>query len=137
MVAGDGELGWPSGAPFDRIIVTASTDHVPEAWRDQLVDGGLLELTEVPGGPGVVLQLEYLPGASELLNDAVPLSGTPHAGAHLIRLGFEFAAGDHRAFAGDRAKDLPAQIDRGVLLDVAVVEEALDGRRVARARISA
>jgi protein-L-isoaspartate(D-aspartate) O-methyltransferase len=44
IVVGDGELGWPPGAPFDRIIATASADHVPQAWRDQLADGGLVEL---------------------------------------------------------------------------------------------
>ncbi|GAB1646885.1 protein-L-isoaspartate O-methyltransferase family protein [Krasilnikovia sp. MM14-A1259] len=30
------------GGPFDRIIVTASTDHVPDHWCAQLVPGGLL-----------------------------------------------------------------------------------------------
>lgn len=44
VVVGDGHQGWPSGAPFDRIIATASCDHVPRAWRDQVVDGGLVEL---------------------------------------------------------------------------------------------
>ena len=53
VVVGDGELGWPRGAPFDRIIVTASAGHVPQAWRDQLVDGGLVELPLrlAPGSP--------------------------------------------------------------------------------------
>ena len=44
VVVGDGRRGWPDGAPFDRVIATASSDHVPQAWRDQLVDGGLVEL---------------------------------------------------------------------------------------------
>ena len=41
---GDGREGWPRGAPYDRIIVTASTPAVPRAWYDQLAEGGLLEL---------------------------------------------------------------------------------------------
>jgi protein-L-isoaspartate(D-aspartate) O-methyltransferase len=41
---GDGLEGWSLGAPYDRIMVTASSDHIPQAWRDQLVDGGLVEL---------------------------------------------------------------------------------------------
>ena len=44
VVVGDGREGWVVGAPYDRIIVTAASDHVPRAWRDQLVDGGLVQL---------------------------------------------------------------------------------------------
>jgi protein-L-isoaspartate(D-aspartate) O-methyltransferase len=48
---GDGRLGLPSQAPFDRIVVTASSDFVPEAWRNQLVEGGLVEVP-LRLGPG-------------------------------------------------------------------------------------
>lgn len=44
VVRGDGREGWPRGAPYDRIIVTASAPAVPRAWYDQLAEGGLLEL---------------------------------------------------------------------------------------------
>jgi protein-L-isoaspartate(D-aspartate) O-methyltransferase len=44
VVVGDGREGWSAGAPYDRIIVTASNDQVPQAWRDQLVEGGVVEL---------------------------------------------------------------------------------------------
>lgn len=37
---GDGTLGWPEHAPYDRIICGAAGPDVPEAWIDQLVDGG-------------------------------------------------------------------------------------------------
>lgn len=40
--AGDGSLGWPEHAPFDRVIATAAARHVPPAWIDQLADGGVL-----------------------------------------------------------------------------------------------
>ena len=39
---GDGYLGWPEQAPFDRIIVTAAPDHVPPPLVDQLAVGGHL-----------------------------------------------------------------------------------------------
>lgn len=39
---GDGYGGWPEQAPFDRIIVTAAPDHVPEPLLDQLAVGGTL-----------------------------------------------------------------------------------------------
>jgi len=44
VVVGDGRQGWAAGAPYDRIIVTAASDGIPSAWRDQLVDGGLVQL---------------------------------------------------------------------------------------------
>lgn len=37
---GDGYLGWPEHAPFDKIIVTCSPEHVPRALFDQLADEG-------------------------------------------------------------------------------------------------
>jgi protein-L-isoaspartate(D-aspartate) O-methyltransferase len=37
---GDGYLGWPEHAPFDKIIVTCSPEKVPQALVDQLKDGG-------------------------------------------------------------------------------------------------
>jgi protein-L-isoaspartate(D-aspartate) O-methyltransferase len=39
---GDGYLGWPEEAPFDRIMVTAAPDHVPPPLVDQLAIGGIL-----------------------------------------------------------------------------------------------
>jgi protein-L-isoaspartate(D-aspartate) O-methyltransferase len=39
---GDGYLGWPDAAPFDRIIVTAAPDKVPQALIDQLAVGGIM-----------------------------------------------------------------------------------------------
>jgi protein-L-isoaspartate(D-aspartate) O-methyltransferase len=44
VATADGRHGWAAGAPYDRIIVTASTDDVPRAWFDQLVVGGRLVL---------------------------------------------------------------------------------------------
>jgi protein-L-isoaspartate(D-aspartate) O-methyltransferase len=43
VIVGDGTLGDPSHAPFDRILVTAGAPHVPEPLKQQLVpDGGVL-----------------------------------------------------------------------------------------------
>ncbi|MCD0448328.1 methyltransferase, FxLD system [Actinocorallia sp. API 0066] len=42
VVQGDGHLGYPEGAPYDRIIVTAGAWDVPTAWREQLAPGGRL-----------------------------------------------------------------------------------------------
>ncbi|MEQ8334115.1 protein-L-isoaspartate(D-aspartate) O-methyltransferase [Nisaea sp.] len=45
---GDGSKGWPEQAPFDRIIVTAASEDVPETLLDQLGEGGIMV---VPIGP--------------------------------------------------------------------------------------
>ena len=38
--AGDGYLGWPEHAPFDRILVTAGATHIPQPLVRQLKPGG-------------------------------------------------------------------------------------------------
>jgi protein-L-isoaspartate(D-aspartate) O-methyltransferase len=53
VVAGDGMAGWPGRAPYDRIVVTATPPHIPVAWRDQLREGGLLEVPTPLGSGGV------------------------------------------------------------------------------------
>lgn len=40
LTTGDGTLGWPEHAPFDRIICGAAGPDVPQAWIEQLADGG-------------------------------------------------------------------------------------------------
>lgn len=42
VVTGDGGLGVPDSAPYDRIIVTVGPWDIPPAWRDQLATGGRL-----------------------------------------------------------------------------------------------
>lgn len=40
IVEGDGTLGWPPDAPYDGIIVTAGAPQLPQAYCQQLADGG-------------------------------------------------------------------------------------------------
>jgi protein-L-isoaspartate(D-aspartate) O-methyltransferase len=42
LAVGDGTLGWPALAPYDRIIVTAMADQCPPPLVEQLVEGGVL-----------------------------------------------------------------------------------------------
>jgi protein-L-isoaspartate(D-aspartate) O-methyltransferase len=44
VAVGDGGLGWPPGAPFDAIIVSAACACPPAALLEQLAPGGRLVL---------------------------------------------------------------------------------------------
>ena len=51
----DGYYGWEQYAPFDRIIVTAAPDHIPQPLIDQLVYGGIMVIPVGPPGWNQVL----------------------------------------------------------------------------------
>ena len=77
---GNGYLGWPEEAPFDRIMVTAAPSEVPPALIDQLKMGGLMA---IPVGT-VAQQLRILrrtPSGLETLDTLpvrfVPMTGKP------------------------------------------------------------
>ncbi|WP_131739379.1 methyltransferase domain-containing protein [Actinomadura roseirufa] len=48
VITGDGEAGYPPGAPYDRIIVTAAAHTVPYAWVEQTRPGGMLLVPWAP-----------------------------------------------------------------------------------------
>ena len=80
--AGNGYLGWPEHAPYDRIMVTAAPDEVPAALVQQLKVGGLMA---IPVGTGVqeLLILRRTPTRMETLRTLpvrfVPMTGKPRA----------------------------------------------------------
>jgi protein-L-isoaspartate(D-aspartate) O-methyltransferase len=53
---GDGALGWPEEAPFDRVIVTAAAEAVPPALVAQLAPGGRMILPVGPSAEAQVLR---------------------------------------------------------------------------------
>jgi protein-L-isoaspartate(D-aspartate) O-methyltransferase len=62
VVTGDGYAGLPQHAPFDRIIVTAAPEHVPQPLVDQLAVGGRMI---IPVGGGWRQQLQVLTKTAE------------------------------------------------------------------------
>jgi protein-L-isoaspartate(D-aspartate) O-methyltransferase len=81
--AGNGYLGWPEHAPYDRVIVTAAPEEVPAALVEQLKVGGLMA---IPVG-SVEQELRILrrtPTATETVRTLpvrfVPMTGKPKTG---------------------------------------------------------
>jgi protein-L-isoaspartate(D-aspartate) O-methyltransferase len=42
IISGDGSLGFPEKAPYDRVLVTAAAPDVPKPLIDQLKSGGIM-----------------------------------------------------------------------------------------------
>jgi protein-L-isoaspartate(D-aspartate) O-methyltransferase len=62
----DGSKGWVEQAPFDRIIVTAAADEIPETLVDQLAVGGVMVLPVGPDkGDQVLIRLRKLESGIE------------------------------------------------------------------------
>ncbi len=55
IIEGDGTRGCQDRAPFDAIVAAASGSHVPNAWIEQLADGGRMVMPV--GEPGAVQEL--------------------------------------------------------------------------------
>ena len=77
---GNGYLGWPERAPFDRIMVTAAPEEVPSALVQQLKIGGLMVIPV--GAPEQQLYvLRRTPTGTETLQTLpvrfVPMTGRP------------------------------------------------------------
>lgn len=51
---GDGQHGWKQFAPFDRILFSASPDHIPQALIDQLSEGGILVAPMLKGNEQII-----------------------------------------------------------------------------------
>jgi protein-L-isoaspartate(D-aspartate) O-methyltransferase len=72
---GNGYLGWPEYAPYDRIMVTAAPDEVPPALLQQLKVGGLMA---IPVGTGIqeLRILRRTEGGTDTL-DTLPVRFVP------------------------------------------------------------
>ena len=77
-MAGDGMKGWPSQAPFDKIIVTAAArDRPPAALLDQLKDGGLMVIPVAVEGAQVLRLYKKESGEAFSVKDLMPVRFVP------------------------------------------------------------
>lgn len=80
---GDGYEGWPEHGPFDAIIVTAASSHVPPPLLRQLKPGGRMV---IPVGPPFLTQqlmlIEKHKDGSIATRQMMPVRFVPLAGGH-------------------------------------------------------
>jgi protein-L-isoaspartate(D-aspartate) O-methyltransferase len=71
---GNGRLGWPEHAPFDRIVVTAASELIPAALLDQLKpDGRMVIPSGIPGHQQLLLVERARPGDLSM-REVLPVS---------------------------------------------------------------
>jgi protein-L-isoaspartate(D-aspartate) O-methyltransferase len=95
---GDGREGCPEEAPFDRILVTASTPDLEPAWLEQLAPGGLL-----------LAPWEPAPGLAYLVRGSVTSPGPTFEG-QLIRAAYfmPLRSEEETGRDGGNAQTMPA-----------------------------
>ena len=75
LKVGDGNLGWPEEAPFDRIVLTAAPLQVPPPLLEQLEVGG--KLVAPVGDLFQNLQLHQLTESGWTVQDLLPVQFVP------------------------------------------------------------
>jgi protein-L-isoaspartate(D-aspartate) O-methyltransferase len=107
VVTADGGFGHPGGAPYDRIVVTASCWQVPQPWVDQLAESGLLVLPLRLNGAHVCIALrkrgDELEGERACECGFMPLRGAFGAQGFLMKAGDLRVGGDVDLGEGWRA----------------------------------
>ncbi|MFP4382503.1 MAG: protein-L-isoaspartate(D-aspartate) O-methyltransferase [Spirochaetia bacterium] len=82
--SGDGYYGWPEYAPYDRIIVTAASGHIPPPLIEQLAPGGRMM---IPVGGVYDMQtlilVRKLPDGSIETEQTIPVRFVPMTGEAL------------------------------------------------------
>ena len=80
-VLGDGSLGLPEYAPFDRIVVTAAAPQAPPPLLEQLAEGGRLVVPVGPAGGDQVLKVVSRTAEGLREVESIPCRFVPLVGA--------------------------------------------------------
>ncbi|WP_165485596.1 methyltransferase, FxLD system [Protofrankia symbiont of Coriaria ruscifolia] len=93
VICADGALGYPTRAPYDRIIVTAGAWDLVTAWWDQLAIGGRLVVPLRLHGSGLTRSLAFdredldrMLSTSAAVCGFVPMRGAAEMGERHVRL---------------------------------------------------
>ncbi|MFJ9343789.1 methyltransferase domain-containing protein [Streptomyces sp. NPDC101733] len=98
---GDGNAGWPEGAPYDRTMATYAVDEVPWAWVEQTRPGGRIVF---PWG-----RLGHI--ALTVADDGTSASGWVQGlGMFMPSRGTDQGR-EHHVIRGDAAPDLAVRVD--------------------------
>jgi protein-L-isoaspartate(D-aspartate) O-methyltransferase len=80
LIHGDGSLGWPQKAPYDRILVAAAAAQYPPPLFEQLAEGGILVMP-VGGADHQILQAIHKTGAEARIVELSACRFVPLIGA--------------------------------------------------------
>ena len=81
ILAGDGSVGYPEAAPFDRILVSAATPALPAPLADQLAEGGRL-LAPIGGRSVQTCRLTIKRNGELRTRDSIECMFVPLRGEH-------------------------------------------------------
>lgn len=91
VICGDGSLGYPEEAPYDRILVTAAAPSIPEPLKEQLKPGGIMVIPvgEV-GFYQTLIRLRKLENGRTIEEDLGGVAFVPLVGkyGHKVRRGW-------------------------------------------------
>lgn len=85
VVTGDGSEGWPAGAPYDAVLVSAAFPVVPAPLTAQLTEGGRLVQPLGPGGQEDVVLFTRRVGRLIRVRSLIPASFVPLLGRYGYR----------------------------------------------------
>ena len=81
VIAGDGTMGWPEFAPYDRIIVTAGAPSIPDKLTAQLKNGGIMVIP-VGGKDSQRLKIITRRGDTAMARDSIGCVFVPLIGLY-------------------------------------------------------
>jgi protein-L-isoaspartate(D-aspartate) O-methyltransferase len=138
VIYGDGGLGYPADAPYDRIILTVGACDITPAWREQLTRGGRILLPLSIRGVERVIVFEsagdHLVSTWITRGDAVRLRGAMAGSEMRVQLGSEpglhIEVDDPSLIDGGTVYRLLTGPSRGYSTKLRLTQDEIDGLRL-------